>query len=79
VRDGDPRALAGLCEVRGPAVLAYCEVVAGRGAAAIAAVARGAVPSPICAGRCATASAMMAKYCDWAACAGARDRERSCC
>ena len=39
MRDGDPRALAGLCEVRGPAVLAYCEVVAGRGAAADAAAA----------------------------------------
>jgi len=36
VRDGDPGALAGLCEVRGPAVLAYCEVVAGRGAAGAA-------------------------------------------
>jgi hypothetical protein len=31
VRDGDPEALAGLCDVRGPAVLAYCEVIAGRG------------------------------------------------
>jgi len=31
VRDGDPDALAGLCDRRGPAVLAYCEVVAGRG------------------------------------------------
>jgi hypothetical protein len=31
VRDGDPDALADLCDVRGPAVLAYCEVVAGRG------------------------------------------------
>ncbi len=29
VRDGDPAALAGLCERRGPAVLAYCRVVAG--------------------------------------------------
>jgi hypothetical protein len=43
VRDGDPDALAGLCDVRGPAVLAYCEVVAGRGdrATAAAAVALG--------------------------------------
>lgn len=37
VRDGDPEALAGLCDVRGPAVLAYCEVVAGRDRAAAAA------------------------------------------
>ncbi len=38
VRDGDPDALAGLCDRRGPAVLAYCEVVAGRGdAGAVAA------------------------------------------
>src|SRR5690349_15899782 len=39
VRDGDPDALAGLCEVRGPAVLAYCEVIAGRGAGGAAAAA----------------------------------------
>lgn len=39
VRDGDPDALAGLCDVRGPAVLAYCEVVAGRGDRATAAAA----------------------------------------
>ena len=39
VRDGDPDALAGLCDVRGPAVLAYCEVVAGRGERAAAAAA----------------------------------------
>ena len=37
VRDGDPDALAALCERRGPAVLAYCEVVAGRGSAGAAA------------------------------------------
>ena len=37
VRDGDPDALAGLCDRRGPAVLAYCEVVAGHAAAAAAA------------------------------------------
>ncbi len=37
VRDGDPDALAGLCDRRGPAVLAYCEVVAGSQAAAVAA------------------------------------------
>jgi hypothetical protein len=37
VRDGDPDALAGLCDRRGPAVIAYCEVVAGPGAAAGAA------------------------------------------
>jgi hypothetical protein len=37
VRDGDPDALAGLCDRRGPAVIAYCEVVAGRDAAAAAA------------------------------------------
>lgn len=30
VRDGDPDALAGLCDRRGPAVLAYCTVVAGQ-------------------------------------------------
>lgn len=29
VRDGDPAALAGLCAVRGPSVLAYCRHVAG--------------------------------------------------
>ncbi len=39
VRDGDPDALAGMCELRGPAVLAYCEVVAGRGADGAAAAA----------------------------------------
>ena len=39
MRDGDPEALAGLCDVRGPAVLAYCEVVAGRGELAAAAAA----------------------------------------
>jgi hypothetical protein len=39
VRDGDPDALAGLCDVRGPAVFAYCEVVAGRGERAAAAAA----------------------------------------
>jgi hypothetical protein len=37
VRDGDPDALAGLCERRGPAVLAYCRIVAGDSAAAAAA------------------------------------------
>ena len=39
VRDGDPDALAGLCDVRGPAVFAYCEVVAGRGERSVAAAA----------------------------------------
>jgi hypothetical protein len=39
VRDGDPEALAGLCDRRGPAVLAYCEVVAGRGEVAATAAA----------------------------------------
>jgi len=39
VRDGDPDALAGLCDRRGPAVLAYCEVVAGFGEIATAAAA----------------------------------------
>jgi hypothetical protein len=39
VRDGDPDALAGLADIRGPAVLAYCEVVAGRGERAAAAAA----------------------------------------
>jgi hypothetical protein len=39
VRDGDPDALAGLCDRRGPAVLAYCEVVAGRGEMAVVAAA----------------------------------------
>ncbi len=39
VRDGDPHALAGLCDRRGPAVLAYCEVVAGRGEPAAVAAA----------------------------------------
>ena len=39
VRDGDPDALAGLCDRRGPAVLAYCEVVAGRGEIGAAAAA----------------------------------------
>ena len=39
VRDGDPDALAGLCDRRGPAVLAYCEVVAGRGETAAVAAA----------------------------------------
>jgi hypothetical protein len=37
VRDGDPAALEGLCERRGPAVLAYCRIVAGDAAAATAA------------------------------------------
>jgi hypothetical protein len=37
VRDGDPAALEGLCERRGPAVLAYCRIVAGDAAAASAA------------------------------------------
>jgi hypothetical protein len=37
VRDGDPAALAGLCERRGPAVLAYCRHVAGDADAAAAA------------------------------------------
>lgn len=37
VRDGDPDALAGLCDRRGPAVLAYCQVVAGREQAVAAA------------------------------------------
>ena len=37
MRDGDPAALAGLCERRGPAVLAYCRHVAGDAAAADAA------------------------------------------
>jgi hypothetical protein len=37
VRDGDPDALAGLCERRGPAVVAYCRIVAGDTAAATAA------------------------------------------
>ncbi|HEY1538734.1 MAG TPA: hypothetical protein VGF63_04995 [Solirubrobacteraceae bacterium] len=39
VRDGDPEALAGLCDRRGPAVLAYCEVVAGQGDEAVVAAA----------------------------------------
>ncbi|MEA2139692.1 MAG: hypothetical protein QOG56_2842, partial [Solirubrobacteraceae bacterium] len=39
VRDGDPGALEAVCEARGPAVLAYCEVVAGRGPAGAAAAA----------------------------------------
>jgi Meckel syndrome type 1 protein len=37
VRDGDPAALAGLCAVRGPSVLAYCRHVAGDTGAAEAA------------------------------------------
>lgn len=37
IRDGDPRALAALCERRGAAVLAYCEQVAARDQAADAA------------------------------------------
>jgi hypothetical protein len=37
VRNGDPAALAGLCERRGPAVLAYCRQVAGDAAATAAA------------------------------------------
>lgn len=37
VCDGDPAALAGLCDRRGPAVLAYCRHVAGESAAAPAA------------------------------------------
>ena len=37
VRDGDPAALAGLCDRRGPAVLAYCHHVAGDAAAVAAA------------------------------------------
>jgi len=37
VRDGDPAALAGLCAVRGPSVLAYCRHVAGDAGAAEAA------------------------------------------
>jgi hypothetical protein len=37
VRDGDPAALAGLCDARGPAVLAYSGKVAGDAAAAAAA------------------------------------------
>jgi hypothetical protein len=37
VRDGDPAALAGLCDRRGPAVLAYCRHVAGDAEAAAAA------------------------------------------
>ena len=43
VRDGDPAALAGLCAVRGPSVVAYCRHVAGEadaGAAAADAFAR---------------------------------------
>src|SRR5918997_2639990 len=43
VRDGDPAALAGLCAVRGPSVVAYCRHVAGAadaGAAAADAFAR---------------------------------------
>jgi hypothetical protein len=39
VRDGDPAALAGLCDRRGPAVLAYCRHVAGDAASAAAAAA----------------------------------------
>lgn len=39
VRDGDPDALAGLCDRRGPAVLAYCEVVAGQGEEGVVAAA----------------------------------------
>lgn len=37
IRDGDPGALAALCERRGAAVLAYCEQVADRGHATTAA------------------------------------------
>jgi hypothetical protein len=37
VRDGDPAALAALCSVRGPSVLAYCRQVAGESHAAGAA------------------------------------------
>ncbi len=37
VRDGDTDALAGLCDRRGPAVLAYCAVIAGQDQAAAAA------------------------------------------
>ncbi|HWC26509.1 MAG TPA: hypothetical protein VG474_07995, partial [Solirubrobacteraceae bacterium] len=37
VRDGEPAALAALCAVRGPSVLAYCRQVAGRAGAAAAA------------------------------------------
>ncbi len=37
MRDGDPAALAGLCDRRGPAVLAYCHHVAGDAAALAAA------------------------------------------
>jgi hypothetical protein len=37
VRDGDPAALAGLCDRRGPAVLAYVHHVAGDAAAVLAA------------------------------------------
>ena len=37
VRNGDPAALAGLCAVRGPSVLAYCRHVAGDNRAADAA------------------------------------------
>lgn len=37
MRDGDPAALEGLCERRGPAVLAYCRIIAGDAAAADAA------------------------------------------
>jgi len=39
VRDGEPEALAGLCDRRGPAVLAYCEVIAGPGPRAFVAAA----------------------------------------
>jgi hypothetical protein len=39
VLDGDPTALAGLCDLRGPAVVAYCDAVCGPAAAVDAAAA----------------------------------------
>src|SRR5436305_12298315 len=39
VLDGDPAALAGLCDLRGPAVVAYCDAVCGPTAAVEAAAA----------------------------------------
>src|SRR5436305_5305194 len=39
VLDGDPTALADLCDLRGPAVVAYCDAVCGPAAAVEAAAA----------------------------------------
>ena len=71
LRGAQPAMRCGVCPAKPPP---DC-----RGGAAIAAGAHGAAPSPTCAVRCATACAMTARYCDWAACDGARGREKSCC